>query len=165
MQRSTMVGFASVFLVLGGPVVLHGQERAETAPSASQPPAPPSEVVLADTIWVVARAAPWDGCRFTLLSLRPASRGFDSEPLLSPYLSGPRLQTVRLSRFACTAYGADRGANAGLFLGGLGNLTGLWDEKTAFYLMGAGAALGALWGGSAGAEDPAFRVRVEFEDP
>jgi hypothetical protein len=70
---------------------------------------------------------------------------------------------VDLSRFACTMYGADRGAYLALGLGYLGSLSGVWDDRTALVLMGAGAALGAIWGGTAGADDPAFRIRYEWE--
>jgi hypothetical protein len=59
------------------------------------------------------------------------------------------------------AFGADRGAGTAASLAGLGLVTGLWQEKTAGWLIGAGAVLGAIWGGIAGAEDPGLRIRVQ----
>ncbi len=81
---------------------------------------------------------------------------------LAPRTGGllPPPATVRLSRFGTAAYGADRGANAGLWLGGLGHILGLWSEEDALRMTAAGAVLGALWGGTAGAADDGFRIRV-----
>lgn len=71
-----------------------------------------------------------------------------------------RPRPVELTRFSCAIHGADLGAGTASSLGGLGLVTGLWGEKTTGYLMGAGAILGAIWGGTAGANDSRFRVRV-----
>jgi len=77
---------------------------------------------------------------------------FTMKALLAP-------ETVRLTRFGTTVYGADAGAYRGLALGYLGNLVGLWDERTLWAMMGIGGALGAIWGGTAGAADEGFRTR------
>lgn len=71
-----------------------------------------------------------------------------------------RPRQVEMSRFACLIYGADMGAGTASALGGIGLVSGLCGEKTAGYLIGAGAVLGALWGGTAGADDPRFRIRI-----
>lgn len=73
-------------------------------------------------------------------------------------------RVIELSRFSCALYGADLGAGAASTLGGIGLVSGLCKERTAGYLMGAGALLGAIWGGTAGAEDSRFRIRVGVED-
>jgi hypothetical protein len=58
-------------------------------------------------------------------------------------------------------YGADQVAGTAAALGGLGMVGGLWGEKTAAYMMGAGAILGALWGGTIGADDPRLRFGLD----
>jgi hypothetical protein len=166
MRRTLAVGLVLALAAVGAPAALRAEGDPGSAPPAavaSPPPVPPHPASL-DTLRVTARLAPWNRRPVGLLALPPQGPGSETGPLAAPRLPGPRLHTVRLSRFATTAYGADRGANAGLFLGGIGNLIGAWDEKTAFYLMGAGAALGAIWGGTAGADDPAFNVRVTADD-
>jgi hypothetical protein len=64
-------------------------------------------------------------------------------------------------------HGADLGAGTASALGGLGLVSGVWGEKTTGYLMGAGAILGAIWGGTAGADNSGFRMRVgvDASDP
>ncbi len=91
--------------------------------------------------------------------LGPAPSAADSlAPRTDRLLPPPA--TVRLSRFGTAAYGADRGANAGLWLGGLGHILGFWSEADALRMTAAGAVLGAFWGGTAGAADDGFRIRV-----
>ncbi len=117
-----------------------------------------------DTIEIVARRELRPGparigaavpATFTTTELR---RPVSPERLLQP-------RTVALSRFACAIYGADLGAGAASALGGLGLVSGLMGEKSAAWLMGVGAVAGALWGGTAGANDSGFRIRVEAPDP
>ncbi len=63
-------------------------------------------------------------------------------------------------------FGAGKLAGTGAALGGAGMVCGLWGEKTAGCLMGAGAVLGALWGGTIGSDNPGLRFGVEVEwDP
>jgi hypothetical protein len=112
--------------------------------------------------------SPADSLSFRL-DLHPAGSSWDpSRPTLgldltlsSPSWLMPAPQTVQLSPFASTLHGADRGAYMGLAIGYLGNLAGLWPEKTAWYLMGAGAALGAGWGAAAG--PVSIQVQPDFD--
>ena len=75
-------------------------------------------------------------------------------------LYGPK--KVRLSRFDCALKGAGGGAKLGLILGALATTFGERNDKTALYLMGAGAAAGALMGGTIGAEDSRFNIRYDW---
>jgi hypothetical protein len=70
-------------------------------------------------------------------------------------------RTIELPLASRVIFGADRMAGTAAALGGLGLVGGLWDGKTAGYLMGAGAVLGALWGGTLGADNPAIRIGVD----
>jgi hypothetical protein len=72
-------------------------------------------------------------------------------------------QEVKLSRFDCALQSADMAATLGLFLGAVGTTSGAWDEDSAWYLMGAAAAVGAILGASVGANDPKSRVRLRME--
>ena len=69
-----------------------------------------------------------------------------------------------MSRASCALQGAGLGTGTASSLAGLGLVTGLWGQKTAGYLMGAGAVLGALWGGTIGSESSALRIRVGLDD-
>lgn len=73
--------------------------------------------------------------------MTPSLEFFHPRPLLGD-ARGP----VQLNTFQRTVVAADRGAYAGMFLGTLGSVMGWWDDETAFYLMGAGAALGLVQG-------------------
>jgi len=76
-------------------------------------------------------------------------------------LWGPHREVVELNRFQTSVVGADRGAYLGLATGCVGSvLLGLWDEKTAMQMAAAGAALGALWGGTLGNDQLHMQVRV-----
>jgi hypothetical protein len=90
--------------------------------------------------------------------LGPSSAAASLTPPPGRLLAPP--VAVRLTRFGCAAYGADRGASTALWIGGVGHMLGFLSEKDALRLTAAGAVLGALWGGTAGAEDTGFRVRV-----
>jgi hypothetical protein len=157
-----------------------GRARFAAADGAAEPPAAPSagtpnapvgtvlgaplhRMVLADTIEIVAR--------------RSAPAALPPAPLLSPlppaadrtylralaFSRATRPRTYERSRFARVVFGADRMAAAGAALGGLGLVSGLCGEKTAGYLMGGGAILGALWGGTVGADSPELRFGIETE--
>lgn len=73
------------------------------------------------------------------------------------------LRQYELSRLGCTLQGAEMGATVGFFLGALGHLTGTLDERSVWILTGGLTAAGAIWGGTAGAEDPNFRFRYRWE--
>jgi len=116
----------------------------------------------------VRSSSPPDSLSFRL-DLHPSGTSWSpSRPTLgldltlaSPAWLMPAPQAVQLSPFASTLHRADQGAYMGLALGYLGNLVGLWPEKTVWYLMGAGAALGAGWGAAAG--PVTIQVQPEFD--
>jgi len=68
-----------------------------------------------------------------------------------------------LPRFECVVAGADMGLTCGLIAGAAGMTSGAWDEPTAWYIAGAAAMLGAIFGGKVMANDPQFRVRLRWE--
>jgi len=68
-----------------------------------------------------------------------------------------------LPRFECVLGGADIGLTCGLIAGAAGMTSGAWDEPTAWYIAGAAAMLGAIFGGKVMADDPQFRVRLRWE--
>lgn len=141
--------------------------RPPLVPAAHEAGRDSSQFTSGDTVEIVARRP--------RLSLDPSviSR--------SPYLVNPdyrvrrpvpisvvlRPKTIELSRFSCLIHGADLGAGTASTIGGLGLLTGLWGEEATVGLMSAGAILGAIWGGTAGADDSNFRIRVgvDASDP
>ncbi len=164
------LGGAILVLILMGPAAAAATPPA-SADSSSRPALPaggrlrtPGEIPVfdvPDTVQVEARRSPWSGRHpeFVYDYLNPAGAerfawrpAFTRDPV-------PRPRVIRLSRFSCVARGADRGAFGGLSVGTVGNWLGLWDEKTAWAIMGAGAAAGAIWGGTAGAADDGFRLR------
>jgi hypothetical protein len=116
--------------------------------------------VLSDTLEIVARRDPLAGLPSDLSRYRYAATPGNpaSGPVPVATLLQPRY--VERSRFSCVLHGADLGAGAASAIGGAGLVSGLWRGKTAGYLMGAGAVLGALWGGTAGANNPGFRIRA-----
>ncbi len=118
-----------------------------------------------DTIEIVARRGLIPGFRMSRTGSRvlPHPDFASPRPVSVALLMRPR--TMELSRFACAIYGADQAAGTAAALGGAGLVAGVWGEKTTGYLMGAGAILGAIWGGTAGAGDSKFRIRVEAGPP
>jgi len=135
--------------------------------------------IVGDTVEIVARRTPLLGylgvfapTKDPLAALRartvhhhfPASLDFKGRPAV-PLSAMLRPRTVELSRFSCLVHGADLGAGTASSLAGLGLVTGVMGQKSAGYLLGASAILGALWGGTIGANDPNFRVRVGMDDP
>ena len=74
-------------------------------------------------------------------------------------------RTYELTRMGCALKGAEAGATLGLFVGALGNTTGMWNERNSWFLVGAATALGAILGGTAGADSPKWRVHVTIDDP
>ena len=54
------------------------------------------------------------------------------------------------------------GMTMGMIAGAMGMTAGLWDEKSSWYIAGAMAALGAIWGHTK-ADDPGWTVRVRWE--
>jgi hypothetical protein len=74
------------------------------------------------------------------------------------------LERVELSRTETAMRGFAMGASAGLFAGAVAGTMGLWDEDTSWALIGALGALGAIFGGTRGYEDPSWRIRYRFTD-
>jgi hypothetical protein len=74
------------------------------------------------------------------------------------------LEPYELSRMDCMVQGADMGLTMGMCLGAFGSMAGLWEDKNAWYIAGAMAALGALMGGTSWANNPRLRVRYRWEE-
>jgi len=74
------------------------------------------------------------------------------------------LETYEMSRLQCAVAGADMGLTLGLIAGAAGMMSGALDEKQGWYVAGAAAALGALFGGAVKADDPSFRIRLRWDD-
>jgi hypothetical protein len=72
-------------------------------------------------------------------------------------------ERYKLSRYECVLQGADMGLTYGLVAGAAGMSRGAWDEPTAWYIAGAAAMLGAIFGNKVLANDPEFRVRLRWE--
>ncbi len=68
-----------------------------------------------------------------------------------------------LSRFDLAMTGAGAAATVGLFIGAVGTTTGLFEEDSAWYLVGAMTAIGAILGGTVGANSPEKRLRYRWE--
>lgn len=80
-------------------------------------------------------------------------------------LGGGLVRTVRhLTPLERVVYGADKGAFASLAVGTVGSWVGLWDEETAWYMMGAGAAIGAVLGGTIGSEHVHVGIGVQSDE-
>jgi hypothetical protein len=71
---------------------------------------------------------------------------------------------LELTRFDRTLRGIGAGARAGLFVGAMGDAAGLWEEETAWYLVGAATAIGAMLGATRDGEaPPPVSIQVERE--
>jgi len=73
------------------------------------------------------------------------------------------MRRTELSRMGTAMRGAEMAASVALFMGAIGNTTGWFSEDVTWMMMGASALGGALWGGTAGYENPNFRIRYTFE--
>jgi hypothetical protein len=137
-------------------------------------------LVVSDTLEIVARRTLPLGCdglsfapaKDPLAALRtstvhdPLAQRLDEQmrPDEVFLLATPRPSTTEPTRFSRLVLGADLGAGMVSSVAGAGLVTGLWGEKTAGYLMGAGAVLGALWGETIGSDNSALRIRVGMDD-
>lgn len=81
------------------------------------------------------------------------------EPTLQD-LSG--FETYRLSPLQSALEGAGAGMTMGFMAGALGEMTGAWDEKSAFGIAGAAAIFGALYGSSR-ADDDRWSLRIRLK--
>jgi hypothetical protein len=91
----------------------------------------------------------------------------NTERPLSMYLArNTRLlfgyELYRASRLECAWEGVGMGMTMGMCAGALGMTAGMWDEDSAWYIAGAMAALGAIWG-SVKADDPSWTIRVRWD--
>lgn len=77
-----------------------------------------------------------------------------------PNLSG--FELCRLSPMESTLKGAGAGMTLGLMAGALGEMTGAWDEKSAFGIAGAMAAFGALYGATR-VDDGRWNLRIRLD--
>lgn len=73
------------------------------------------------------------------------------------------VRSYELSRFDCALKGAGAGTTLGLCLAALANSNGMYHERTAWYVGGACAAVGAILGGTVGADNSAWNVGYEWE--
>ena len=167
---SGIAGVLAIVLLCAGADVLLAQVRREMVPlgkATTEIRSDSSRFVLGDTIEIVARrellpCARSDLSRYSFLA-HPDLRARHRIPV-SLLL---QTRTIELSRFSCAIHGADLGATTASAFGGLGLVSGVWGGKTTGYLMGAGAILGAILGGTAGADNSGFRMRVgvDASDP
>lgn len=89
------------------------------------------------------------------------SLSFYSRPDLNmQLLSGYRV--YRASPYECTLRGMGAGMTVGMAAGAFGMMTGAWDERRAWYVAGAAAAVGALFG-RAKADDPEWNIRIRWD--
>jgi hypothetical protein len=120
-----------------------------------------------DTVVVEARRQWMPRPQVSLLyeSLRPSLRtpGLLKVPNSASFPTSP--PTIELTRLGRIAYGADAAGFAGLSVGALGSWCGLWEERKAWYLMGAGAALGAIWGGVSTGKNSRVQIRATASPP
>jgi len=89
----------------------------------------------------------------------PAHRSPGLRSLLD---SGPR--HVELSRTESTLKGVHLAASSAALLGAVSTSYDLWDEKKTWWMVGGAAALGALYGGTKGWEDPGWRASVRWKE-
>jgi hypothetical protein len=73
------------------------------------------------------------------------------------------LEKYELSPTMMVLLGAGVGAQAGMFLGAVGNTLGVWNEKTTWAMVGALSAMGAAFFG-AKADEPEWRNVYLWED-
>ncbi len=119
-------------------------------------------VTIRDTLEIVARRRVTWLSTTALAALACSTDGANPQrSFLLATMLRPRFR--ERTPFARVVMGADRLAAAGGAIGGLGMVGGLWGEKTTGILMGAGAVLGAVWGGTLGADDPDLRLGIEAE--
>lgn len=145
-----------LLLFLGGPAAAENTPaRRWLAPVGRQLGAPLLRFAAGDTIEIVARrlAPP------PLIPSYSMTTPQYHRSIAFSVLSHPR--TYERPRLARVIFGADQMAGTGAALAGLGLVGGICDDRTAGCLVGAGAILGALWGGTMGADEPGIRLGVD----
>ena len=71
-------------------------------------------------------------------------------------------EVYRASTYECALRGAGAGMSMGVAAGAFGMMTGAWDEREAWYIAGAAAAVGAIFG-TAKSDDPEWNIRVRWD--
>jgi hypothetical protein len=72
-------------------------------------------------------------------------------------------ELYKASRLECAYRGAGMGMTVGMAAGAFGMMAGTWDERETWYIAGAMAALGTLYGGLFKADDPKWNLRIRIE--
>ena len=114
------------------------------------------EIGRVDTIVVTP---PFSCLRLPALYTEPRLDFSLSEPA-RPNLSGFELYS--LTPMESTMKGASAGMTLGFMAGALGEMTGAWNEKSAFGIAGAAAIFGALYGNSR-ADDSRWNLRIRLD--
>lgn len=85
---------------------------------------------------------------------------------MRPHMSADRLygfERYKASPLECAYQGAGMGMTLGMAAGAFGMMAGAWDERETWYIAGAMAALGSLYGGIFKADDPKWNLRIRVE--
>jgi len=167
----TISGPGRALPVIGALLLLAGTRAGATAPADLARPGifgreigiglPTRSFESADTIEIVALRA---GPRIPRLGLASPANG-----TLPPsgfhrgvaFFAMTHVRTMERPRLARAILGAGTGAGAAGSLNGIGLVSGLWKDRTARYLMGAGTILGAIWGGTLGSDNSMIRIGVD----
>ncbi|MCZ6767382.1 MAG: hypothetical protein O7D32_10680 [bacterium] len=72
-------------------------------------------------------------------------------------------ERFELSTLDCAIYGAGAATTMGMFLGAVGTTLGLFDEQTAWAIIGASALAGATYGVTVNANDSDYRIRYRWD--
>jgi hypothetical protein len=141
------IAAAFILLLMATPSAAGGPE-----PGAAFAPAPPDSAA-ARALLLTGAAAPRPQTSLDLT--------FTAEPPGLRPISGllhPR--RIELNRAETTLQGLGLVTNHIGFLAAMGSATGLMDEKTAWKMIAAGAAAGALWGATFGSDDATLNTRI-----
>ncbi len=151
-RRRTIAAIFMTLLLVSGPS--HGQ-GAEPGDSLSAEPVP----ARSDSSLNVSL-----GMLMLMMDNRTrvaTSLSFYGRPDLNlPALYG--YEVYRASPYECTLRGAGMGMSLGMAAGAFGMMTGAWDERRAWYIAGAAAAGGALFG-RAKSDDPGWSIGVRLK--
>lgn len=71
-------------------------------------------------------------------------------------------RVYRASPLECTLKGMGAGMTAGMAAGAFGMMTGAWDERRAWYVAGAAAAVGAIFG-RVKSDDPEWNIKIRWD--
>ena len=152
-MRSRAVAAIIIFLLII-PGVSHGQgkQSADTLSAGSMPAQSDSSTAQSFDLLLLQmynRKQPATSLSFYS---RP---DFNTQMLL-------RYEIYRASVYECALRGAGAGMSIGMAAGAFGMMTGAWDERRAWTIAGAAAAVGALFG-TAKSDDPKWSIRVRLD--